>query len=114
MTRDEVTRLPPTRSTSRALFDARRFSEPLVVRAWQTGDRFSPKGMRGRTKKLQDLFTDLKLQREERREVPLLVAPEGILWVVGTRQDDRFVVRNSPTSSLVVTVTMKGEREGAL
>jgi tRNA(Ile)-lysidine synthase len=69
--------------------------------------------MRGQSKKLQDLFTDLKLQRDERSEVPLLVAPEGILWVVGKRQDDRFVVRDSTTSCLVVTVTMKGEREGA-
>jgi tRNA(Ile)-lysidine synthase len=113
MTRDEATRLPPSRSASRALFDAHRFSEPLVVRAWQAGDRFSPQGMRGRSKKLQDLFTDLKVQRDERRETPLLVAPEGILWVVGKRQDDRFVVRDSTTSCLVVTVTMKGEREGA-
>jgi tRNA(Ile)-lysidine synthase len=114
MTRDEATQLPPARSASRALFDAHRFSEPLVIRGWQAGDRFSPKGMRGRTKKLQDLFTDLKLQRDERREVPLLVAPEGILWVVGKREDDRFVVGDSTTSCLVVTVTMKDEREGAL
>jgi tRNA(Ile)-lysidine synthase len=114
MTRDEATQLPPARSASRALFDAHRFSEPLVIRGWQAGDRFSPKGMRGRTKKLQDLFTDLKLQRDERREVPLLVAPEGILWVVGKRLDDRFVVRDSTTSCLVVTVTMKDQREGAL
>ena len=114
MTRDEATQLPLTPSASRALFDAHRFSEPLVVRVWQAGDRFSPKGMRGRTKKLQDLFTDLKLVREDRRDIPLLVAPEGILWVVGHRQDDRFVVRDSTTSCLVVTVTMKDEREGAL
>lgn len=113
MPSDEATQLPPMQSASRALFDANRFSEPLVVRAWRAGDRFSPKGMRGRTKKLQDLFTDLKLGREERREVPLLVAPEGILWVVGRRQDERFIVRGSTTRCLVVTVTVKDGREGA-
>jgi tRNA(Ile)-lysidine synthase len=113
MTRDEAAHLPPTRSVSRALFDAHRFSKPLVVRGWKAGDRFCPQGMKGRTKKLQDLFTDLKVGREERREVPLFVAPEGILWVVGKRQDDRFVVRDSTTMCLVVTVTMNGEREGA-
>jgi tRNA(Ile)-lysidine synthase len=113
MTRDETAHLPPTRSSGRALFDADRFSKPLVVRGWQAGDRFCPQGMKGQTKKLQDLFTDLKLGREERRDVPILVAPEGVLWVVGKRQDDRFVVRDSTTVCLVVTVSMNGEREGA-
>ena len=114
MTCGEATQLPTMQSASRALFDAHRFSGPLVVRAWRAGDRFFPKGMRGRTKKLQDLFTDLKLEREERQDIPLLVAPEGILWVVGHRQDERFLVRDSTTSCMVVTVTVKGEREGAL
>ncbi len=113
MTSDEAMQLSPLQSANQALFDANRFSEPLVVRGWRAGDRFSPKGMRGRSKKLQDLFTDLKLGREARREVPLLVAPEGILWVVGRRQDERFIVRSSTTRCLVVTVTVKDEREGA-
>ena len=114
MTRDEAAQLPPARWAHRALFDADRFSTPLVVRAWQAGDRFCPTGMRGRTKKLQDLFTDLKIRREERGDIPLLVASEGILWVVGKRQDDRFAVRNSTTRCLVVTVMARSEREGAL
>jgi tRNA(Ile)-lysidine synthase len=70
--------------------------------------------MRGRTKKLQDLFTDLKIGREDRGDIPILVAPEGILWVIGKRQDERFVVRDSTTRCLVVTVTRQDEREGAL
>jgi tRNA(Ile)-lysidine synthase len=114
MTHDEAMQLPPARSTHRALFDADKFSEPLVLRGWQPGDRFHPTGMRGRTKKLQDLFTDLKIGREQRGRIPLLVAPEGILWVVGKRQDERFVVRDSTDKCLVITVTRQGEREGAL
>lgn len=114
MPHDEAVQLRPTRSALRALFDADKFSEPLVLRRWQPGDRFHPTGMRGRSKKLQDLFTDLKIGREERRDIPLLVAPEGILWVVGRRQDDRFVIHGSTKNCLVVTVTRKGEREGAL
>ena len=86
------------------LFDADRFSEPLSVRAWQAGDRFSPYGMKGKSKKLQDFFTDRKVARHERGKVPLLVAPEGILWVVGMRQDERFVVRGGTARCLVVSV----------
>jgi tRNA(Ile)-lysidine synthase len=88
-----------------ALFDADRFSEPLVVRHWQAGDRFFPHGMKGKSKKLQDFFIDRKLARRARGTVPLLVAPEGILWVVGMRQDERFVVRDETTRCLVVSVS---------
>ncbi len=91
-------------SQGRVLFDADRFSEPLLVRAWQPGDRFSPHGMRGKSKKLQDFFTDRKVARQERGKVPLLVAPEGVLWVVGMQQDERFIIRDGTTRCVVASV----------
>jgi tRNA(Ile)-lysidine synthase len=78
-----------------AVFDADRISSSLRLRTWRAGDTFCPVGMNGRRKKLQDLFVDIKLDRKSRHRVPLLVAPEGILWVIGHRQDDRFIVRPS-------------------
>jgi tRNA(Ile)-lysidine synthase len=95
-----------------ALFDADRFSEPVIVRAWQAGDRFFPHGMKGKSKKLQDYFTDRKVARHERGKVPLLVAPEGILWVVGMRQDERFVVRGGTTHCLVASVSNRASEKG--
>ncbi|MEX5213583.1 MAG: tRNA lysidine(34) synthetase TilS [Nitrospiraceae bacterium] len=77
------------RSLSMA-FDASRVSPTLSLRSWQPGDRFCPAGMGGRQKKLQDLFTDLKIPRADRDRLPVLVSPEGILWVVGCRADHRF------------------------
>ena len=94
-----------------AWFDADRFSEPLLVRAWQAGDRFSPVGMKGESKKLQDFFTDKKVARHERSKVPLLVAPEGILWVIGVRQDERFVVRGETTRCLLVSVSNRASEK---
>jgi tRNA(Ile)-lysidine synthase len=68
--------------------------------------------MKGKIKKLQDFFTDRKVPRHERGKVPLLVAPEGILWVVGMRQDERFVVRGGTTRCLVVSVkNLASEKE---
>lgn len=92
-------------SVQRALFDADRCSEPFLVRSWQAGDRFSPRGMKGKSQKLQDFFTDRKIARCRREEIPLLVAPEGILWVVGMRQDEHFAVRRGTTNCLVVSVS---------
>ena len=94
-------------SAERVMFDADRYSEPLLIRSWQAGDRFSPEGMKGKSKKLQDFFTDRKIARHWRENIPLLVAPEGILWVVGMRQDERFVVGPGTTNCLVVSVSSR-------
>jgi tRNA(Ile)-lysidine synthase len=111
MTRRAVEEMGKAPSQGLVLFDADRFSEPLLVRAWQDGDRFSPHGMKGKSKKLQDFFTDRKVARHERGKVPLLVAPEGILWVVGVRQDERFVVRGGTTRCLVVSVSNRASKK---
>lgn len=88
-----------------AAFDADRFTHRLRLRGWAPGDLFHPLGLQGRRKKLQDYFTDLKIPRAERQHIPLLVAPEGILWIVGYRADHRFAVGSSTARVLVATVT---------
>jgi tRNA(Ile)-lysidine synthase len=87
----------------RILVDADRVSQPLTVRNWLPGDRFSPSGMGGHSKKLQDFFTDLKIPIAARSRIPLVVAPEGILWIVGYRQDDRWMPTAQTKRCLVFT-----------
>ncbi|HTU03525.1 MAG TPA: tRNA lysidine(34) synthetase TilS [Candidatus Sulfotelmatobacter sp.] len=62
---------------------------PLRLRGWRTGDRFRPLGLTGQ-KKLQDFFTDLKVPRPERGEVPLLLSGERIACVIGHRIAEEF------------------------
>ena len=78
-----------------AHFDEDTFGLPLTVRPWQDGDVFCPSGMGGKRKKLQDYFVDTKVPKRMRRQIPLIVAPEGILWISGYRQDDRFRRRST-------------------
>jgi len=113
MTRQEAEPLLKHRTRERAVFDMARLSAPLVLRPWQAGDRIHPRGMGGKSKKLQDFFTDSKLSREARMRVPLLASPEGILWVVGQREDERFVARKSTSRCLVATVQSQAKSEGA-
>ena len=87
----------------RILVDADLVSQPLVVRNWLPGDRFHPSGMGGHSKKLQDFFTDLKIPIAARSLIPLVVAPEGILWVVGYRQDGRWAPATATKRCLVFT-----------
>jgi len=98
---------------TRILVDADRLSTPLIVRAWQPGDRFQPAGMKGRSKKLQDFFTDSKVPLAARRRVPVVVAPEGIVWIVGYRQDARWEATTATKNRLQLTVTEAATGEGA-
>jgi tRNA(Ile)-lysidine synthase len=54
----------------------------MLVRPIHPGDRFQPLGMRG-TKKIHDFLADRKVDRPLREEVPLLVAGDNIVWVIG-------------------------------
>jgi len=70
-----------------ACLDRNAIGGGATVRGWRPGDRIQPLGMRGR-KKLQDLFTDLRVPRPWRERVPLLETDTGIAWVVGHRIAD--------------------------
>ncbi len=72
--------------------DAEACGWHLWLRHRRPGDRFHPLGLGGE-KKLQDFFVDEKVPRALRRRVPLLVSPQGIVWVVGYRLDERFRLR---------------------
>jgi len=66
-------------------FCARQVTFPLQVRAPQPGDRLHPAGMTG-TKKLQDLFVDLKMPVETRAAAALVFGGGELLWVAGIRR----------------------------
>jgi len=105
-------RIPAPLGKDRIWVDADRVSQPLTVRNWLPGDRFHPAGMGGHSKKLQDFFTDLKIPVAARSLIPLVVAPEGILWIVGYRQDDRWTPTAATKRCLVFTSDNLSLREG--
>jgi tRNA(Ile)-lysidine synthase len=86
-------------------------SLPLAVRSRRRGDRLRPAGLRGRRKKLQDLFVDRKIARHERDGVPLVVDNEDrILWVVGHAVAEDFRV-TEPSQGVLL---LKARRLGGL
>jgi len=87
-----------------AAFDYDKIKPLLTFRSRLAGDWFCPAGMGGRSKKLQDYFVDEKVPRRKRDTVPLLCAGEHILWVVGLRTDERFLVGTETKNVLVVQV----------
>lgn len=98
----------PGRNPWIAFLDADRIGLTLQVRGWEDGDRFVPLGMGGR-KKLQDFFVDLKVPRDRRDSVPLVVSDDRIVWVVGYRVDERFKVTDSTRRILRVRASTQGD-----
>ena len=97
--------------SSAIVVDADRLSGSLVVRGWRSGDRFHPLGMKGQSKKLQDFFTDLKVPIAARRRIPVLAAPEGIVWIVGYRQDERWACTAATKRYLVIAASEESRSE---
>ena len=77
---------------------------PLIIRKWQNGDFFYPAGMQGK-KKLSKYFKDEKLSLLEKKQIWLLCnATNEIIWVIGKRQDQRFLAEKLLTENLIISV----------
>lgn len=101
-------RMDAPNSLWQAEFDYAKIAAPLSVRNRNRGDRFHPAGMEGRSKKLQDYFTDEKVPRRRRDTVPLLCSGSEIIWIVGMRTDERFLSKPGTRRKLVVHVRNAG------
>ena len=66
-------------------FAVKSLPDVLTIRSWQSGDRMVPFGQT-KPKKLQDIFSDAKIPREKRHQLPLVCAGETIIWVPGVRR----------------------------
>ncbi len=56
----------------------------VTVRTAEPGDRMNPYGMDG-SKKLQDIFTDLKISKAQRATWPIVICCGEIIWLPGYR-----------------------------
>jgi tRNA(Ile)-lysidine synthase len=78
-------RLTCERAADGAL-DAAALAHELEVRAWRPGDRMRV----SHTRTLQDLFTDHKVPRERRGQLPVVISDGEIAWVAGVATGERF------------------------
>ncbi len=83
---------------NQAWFDADKLKFPLILRRWKEGDRFQPFGMGGKSKKVQDFFSDQKLSRFDKEQVWILESQGEICWIVGRRTDERYKIDESTKS----------------
>lgn len=70
------------------IVDLEQTGTPLIIRTRRNGDRISLKGMAG-SKKVKDIFIDMKIPLSERDEWPIVTDREGgILWLPGLKKSN--------------------------
>ncbi|MCS6937260.1 MAG: tRNA lysidine(34) synthetase TilS [Candidatus Bipolaricaulota bacterium] len=83
----------------RATLDADKIHGDLVVRSRRPGDRIR---LQTGTKKLQDLFVDRKIPREERDALPLICDAHSVIWIVGWNVNEEY--RVTPQTKRILAI----------
>lgn len=87
-------------------FDFDKINDNILIRKRINGDKIIPLGMKG-TKKLKDIFIDMKMPKEERACVPILCIDGKIAWIIGVKISEEFKVTNTSKKILKVVVKRK-------
>lgn len=85
-----------------ACLDAQKITFPFIIRKWRTGDYFYPLGMK-KKKKLSDYFVDKKYSIPQKEKALVLESSGEIVWIIGSRIDDRFKISETTKKVLLLT-----------
>jgi len=88
---------------SRVEFDFEQLQFPLQLRSPQPGESFIPSGMTGHSR-LKKYLIDHKVEKEQRRQLPLLLHQDQILWLVGLRRAALAPVTDDQRKILVASL----------
>lgn len=96
--------LPPAelKNPASAVLDYHKLQPPLLIRPWQTGDRFRPFGMGGHSKLLSDFLTDQKVPAATKAQALVLEAAGQVVWVVGHRIAEGYGLDSGTRKVLII------------
>ncbi|NLA13698.1 MAG: tRNA lysidine(34) synthetase TilS [Tissierellia bacterium] len=80
----------------------------LVARNRRPGDSMIPCGMMG-SKKIKDIFIDLKIPKEERDTKLIIADDENIIWLEGYRINDKYKVSAATKKILNISLGRQNE-----
>ena len=92
-----------SKNNHQIIIDNDLISYPLSLKKWHHGDAMYPTGMIG-SKKISQLFKDNKLSLLDKEKIWMLTdAKDHIIWVVGLRQDRRYLANKTTTNRLKIS-----------
>ncbi len=84
-------------------FDMDKLTFPLSVRFRKNGDKFKPIGL-GHRKKIKDFFIDMKVDKEKREKIPLILSENDIIWVISFRSSEDYKLDPSTKNIIKIEV----------
>ena len=84
-------------------FDFDKIDGIINIRNRKNGDKIIPLGMKG-SKKVKDIFIDMKIPQERRDYIPIMESNNEIFWIVGVKLSDKFKVDDKTTKILKIEV----------
>jgi len=89
---------------STAWFDLDKLIFPLVLRGWETADKFVPLGMSG-IKKVSDFFIDKKIPVHLKKQARILQSGADIVWLAPYRIDNRYKITKDTKNVFEIKMT---------
>lgn len=89
-------------------FDLDKIKGDITIRSRKNGDIFSPLGLMG-TKKLKNIFIDMKIPRQYRDKIPLLCFGDNIAWIIGYQISEKYKL--DADTKKILEITVKGGRD---
>lgn len=83
-------------------FDYDKIEEGITIRNRIDGDKMVPIGMKG-SKKLKDIFINLKVPKEKREIIPIICFDQKISWLVGVKVSEEFKITSNTKQILKIT-----------
>lgn len=90
-------------------FDADKIKGDIKLRYRKEGDRFTSLGMNG-SKKLKDIFIDMKVPKSSRDNIPLICFGDDIAWIVGYRISEKYKIDRNTKYILEVKIESEEQK----
>lgn len=87
-----------------AYCDREKIDNTLNIRKWQSGDRFKPIGMNGKSTKLSDFWINHKIPKHARNSWPLVVSSDNIIWIPGFQPSHMVRIHESTEKVIVLRI----------
>lgn len=87
-------------------FDFDKINGNIVIRYRKNGDKIIPLGLNG-SKKVKDIFIDMKIPKEKRDHIPILEFDGNIAWIIGVKLSDKYKIDSNTRKIIKIQFSLE-------